>query len=111
MSKRIRHMGMTMTKEAHRRWHDDAPQPMPEKHDALMRRLGITGVEDEEWHRTHLTLREQKMKGLKPVNPFAVGGEFLGWCVKQGWLVHQGKQYLATKEGVRELHKRYQFVV
>jgi hypothetical protein len=100
-------MGMTITKEEHKRWHSDAPQLTPEKHDSLMKKLGITKEEDEDWHRTHLTLREQKMKGLKPVNPFAVGGAFLSWCVKQGWLVERGKQFLATKDGERELRKRF----
>jgi hypothetical protein len=111
MSKRIRHMGMTITRDEHERWHREPPQLTPEKHDSLMKKLGITKEEDEEWHRTHLTLREQKTKGLKSVNPFAVGGGFLSWCVKQGWLVQQGKQYLATKEGVRELRKRYEIAV
>ena len=107
MGKRIRHMGMTMTREENSRWHQEAPQLTPERHDALMKKLGVTREEDEEWHRTHLTLREQKMRGLKSVNPFAVGGGFLDWCVKQGWLVQHGKQYLATREGTSELHKRF----
>jgi hypothetical protein len=111
VSKRIRHMGMTMTKEEHERWHEEAPQLTPEKHDALLKKLGVTKEEDEEWHRKHLTLREQRMKGLKPVNPFAVGGGFLTWCVKQGWLVQQGRQYLATKEGKRQLRERFDIAV
>ncbi len=111
MSRKIRHMGMTITKAQHESWHKEAPQLTPEKHDALMKKLGITREEDEEWHRTHLTLREQKTKGLKPINPFAVGGAFLGWCVRQGWLVQHAKQYLATKEGERELRERFEISV
>ncbi len=111
MSKRIRHMGMTMTKEEHTRWHKDAPQLTPERHDALMKKLGITKGKDEEWHRTHQTLREQKTKGMTPVNPFAVGGAFLSWCISQGWLVQTGKQYFATKEGERELRERFSITV
>lgn len=47
------------------------------------------------------------MKGKKSINPFAVGGGFLAWCVKQGWLIQQDKQYFATKEGARELRERF----
>jgi len=111
MSKRVHHMGMTLTKEEFERWHREAPPLTPEKHDALMKKLGVTKEEDEEWHRTHLTLHEQKMKGLKPVNPFAVGGAFLAWCVKQGWLVQKSRQYLATREGKRELRARFDIKV
>lgn len=109
MGKRIHHMGMTITKEQHDRFHKDAPCLTPERHDAFMKKLGVTKEEDEEWHRTHLTLAEQRAKaaGLKAIDPFAVGGGFLGWCVKQGWLVQRGKQYFATKDGARELRERF----
>ena len=107
MSKRIRHMGMTLTKEQNEQWHRDAPELTPERHDALMKKLGITKEQDEEWHRTHKTLHEQRTRRQKSINPFAVGGGFLAWCVKQGWLVQQGKQYFATKEGLRELRERF----
>ena len=108
MSKRIHHMGMTLEKEEHERWHRDASDLTPEQHEALMKKMGISKEEDEKWHRTHLTLREQRLKGLKGVNAFAVGGAFLGWCVKQGWLVQQGgKEYYATKDGRRQLKERF----
>ena len=107
MSKRVHHMGMTLTKEKHKRWHREVPELTPEQHRALTRKLGITPEQDAEWHRTHETLHEQRMKGRKSINPFAVGGGFLAWCVKQGWLIQQGKQYFATKEGVRELRERF----
>jgi hypothetical protein len=76
-----------------------------------MKKLGVAKEEDEEWHRTHLTLHEVRMKGLKAINPFAVGGAFLAWCVRQGWLVQQNKQYLATKEGARKLRERFEIKV
>jgi len=110
MSKRIRHMGMTMTKEEHARWHaehGDPPTLNSRQQAALMKKLGITKEQDEEWHRTHPGPEERPIKGTKSVNPFAVGGGFLGWCVKQGWLVQQGKRYFVTKEGERELHERF----
>lgn len=114
MGKRIHHMGMILTKEEHDRFHREARELAPDQHDALMAKLGISKEQDEEWHRTHLTLGEQRAKGtkgLKGINCFAVGGGFLSWCVKQGWLVQQGKQYFATKEGARELHDRFDIKV
>jgi hypothetical protein len=103
-------MGMTLTKEAHDRFHREGGNLSPEQHDALMKKLGITREQDEEWHRTHLTLGEERakeMKGLRGINPFAVGGGFLSWCLKQGWLVQRGKQYFATKEGARKLREHF----
>ncbi len=55
MSKRIRHMGMTLTKEEHDQWHGKHPTLTPKQHGALMKRLGVTKEQDEEWHRTHQT--------------------------------------------------------
>jgi len=110
MGKRIHHMGMTLTKEEHDRFHQEKRDLAPEHHDALMKKLGITKEQDEEWHRTHLTLEEQRAKGtkgLRGINPFAVGGGFLSWCVMQGWIVQRGKQYFVTKEGIRELRERF----
>lgn len=107
-------MGMALTKELHDRFHREALDLVPEKHDALMKKLGITKEQDEEWHRTHLTLAEQRAqgtKGLKGVNPFALGAGFLSWCVKEGWLVQRGKQYFATREGARELSERFGITV
>ena len=108
-TRKIHHMGMTLTKEEHDRFHKKGGGLNPEQHDALMRRLGVAKEEDEEWHRTHLTLGEQRAlaKGLKPVNAFALGGGFLAWCEQQGWLVQQRKHYYATAEGVRELRARF----
>lgn len=45
----------------------------------------------------------------KSVNPFAIGGGFLGFCVSKGWLMQEGKgrnaKYFATDEGKEELKK------
>jgi hypothetical protein len=109
MGKRIHHMGMTLTKEAHDRFHKKPVTPTPEQHDALMNKLGVAKEQDEEWHRIHLTLDEQRSRatGIKGINPFVVGGGFLAWCVQQGWLVQRGKQYFVTIEGARELQERF----
>ena len=114
MKKRIHHMGMTLTKEEHDRFHREGRELTPEQHDVFMKKLGITKEQDGEWHRTHLTLDEQKagvMGRLTGINPFAVVGGFLSWCVKQGWVVKKGRQYFATEEGVRELRKRFDIKV
>ncbi len=111
MAKRIHHMGMTLSKEDHDNWHRQAGELSPEKHTALMKRMGITPEEDAEWHRTHQTLHEQRAKDKKAVNPLAVGGAFVEWCVKQGWLAQEGRQYFATKEGARELKGRFEIRV
>ena len=110
MGKKIHHMGMTLTKDEHDRFHREPPTLTPERHDALMKKLGVTKEQDEEWHRTHLTLGEQRAlakTGMKRIDAFALGGGFLDWCVKQGWIVPRGDQHFATKEGARELRERF----
>jgi hypothetical protein len=73
--------------------------------------MGITKEQDEEWHRTHLTLGEQRARGLMHVEPSAIGAGFVEWCLKQGWLVRRGGEYFACKEGIRELDARFDIVV
>jgi hypothetical protein len=75
----VRPTDMTLTKEKHERWHQDTP----------------------------VTLREQRAPHAKNIKPFAIGGAFLDWCGKRGWVLRQGRQYPATKEGVRELPERF----
>ena len=111
--KTIRHMGMTMTDEEHEQWHrehGEHKELTPEEHELLMKHMGISPEEDEKWH------REQKSSGIqpdhsepRPLNPFMIGGGFLTYCVKQGWLTQEGKgnktKYFATEKGRRELAK------
>jgi len=114
MGKRIHHMRMTLTTQEHDRFHREEHEVTPEQHDALMKKLGITREQDEEWHKTHLTLGEQRaegMKALRGINPFAVGGGFLSWCAQQGWIDRRGKQYFATREGIQELRVRFGITV
>ncbi|HZY74591.1 MAG TPA: hypothetical protein VFE22_15890 [Edaphobacter sp.] len=111
MKKRIHHMGMGVTKDAHDDFHRTAPDLGPKQHAALMKRMGIAKEQDEEWHRTHLTLGEQRARGLVRLDPLAVGAAFVEWCAKQGWIVDRGKDRFATPEGVRELAARFEIVV
>jgi hypothetical protein len=111
MAKRIHHMGKTIAREENRDFHQRAPDLSPKEHAALMKRMGITQEQDEEWHRTHLTLGEQRTQGLTHVEPSAIGAGFVQWCVRQGWLVQRGEEYFASKEGIRELAARFEIVV
>ncbi len=107
MAKRIRHLGMTITKTEHDDFHKTMPVLTPKQHAAMMKRMGITKAQDEEWHRTHATLAEQRVKGLKRINPIAVGTGFLDFCVEQGWLVHQQREYFVQQGGALELRERF----
>jgi hypothetical protein len=111
MAKRIHHMGMIIGKADHDEFHGSAPDLEPKQHEALMKRMGITKEQDEAWHRTHLTLGEQRARGLTHIDPPAIGAGFIEWCVKQGWLVRRGKECFASKDGVRELGARFDIIV
>ncbi len=65
MAKRIHHMGKTLTKEEHDQFHKEPRALSPEQHESLIKKLGVTKEEDDEWHRTHLTLAEQHAKEKK----------------------------------------------
>jgi hypothetical protein len=104
--KPIRHMGMAMSEEEHRRWHEERKGQglTPAEHEKLMKHLGISAQEDRRWHeaqqRAPAAGAEAPPKG-DPVNCFAIGGGFLEYCVKQGWLLKQS-QGRATKYFVTE---------
>ena len=87
----IRHMGMTMTEAEHRKWHaeHDGKELTETEHRQLMEHLGIGEGEDRRWHEAQ-SLPEKESSG-DPVNPFAIGGGFLDYCVRQGWLIRQGR--------------------
>jgi hypothetical protein len=111
MSKRIHHMGMVVGKDEHDAFHKSAPDLTPKQHDSLMKRLGVTKEEDKEWHRTHLTLGEQRAEGLTRVEPAVIGAGFVAWCVRQGWIVERGQERYCTREGICELQERFEIVV
>lgn len=113
--KPIRHMGMTMTEEEHRRWHQehDGKELTPEEHRQLMTHLGISEEEDAKWHEAREAGRAETVPEAgpqgEPVNPFAIGGAFLDYCVRQGWLIRQGRgramKYYVTEAGREALAK------
>jgi len=110
MVKRNKHFGMEMTDEEHQKWHDGHREMTSEQHKAFMKKMGISEEEDKKWHEAHDELDQTKSHvGLKSVNPFAVGGGFLDYCIKQGWLIREKKgrhaKYYVTKEGEKELKK------
>ena len=111
MTKRIHHMGMTLAKPDHERFHRAAPELTDKQHDALMKRMGVSREQDEEWHRTHLTLAEQRTQGLTRIDIPAVSSAFVQWCVSQGWLIQRGSEYFATKTGHRNLADRFEIQV
>lgn len=107
-SKLVFHMGMTMTEEEHQKWHDEHPEMTPELHSAFMKKMGISEEEDKKWHMEHgEPPKHPSTTEKKTVNPFAIGGGFLNYCVKQGWLIQEGKgrnaKYYVTKEGEGKL--------
>ena len=111
--KTIRHMGMTMTEKEHEQWHRDHKEHKeltPEEHKLLMKHMGISPEEDKKWHRERKGVGVQPDDSdVRPLNPFMIGGGFLTYCVKQGWLIQEGKgnktKYFATEKGRHELAK------
>jgi len=112
--KLIRHMGMTLSEEEHRRWHEQhqGKSLTPQEHEKLMKHLGISAEEDRRWHETQQPAPagagEAPPDG-DPVNPFAIGGGFLEYCVQQGWLIKRGRgraiKYYVTDAGRAALAK------
>jgi ABC-type xylose transport system substrate-binding protein len=109
VDKKVKHMGMTMTEEEHEKWHKEQHEMTPQQHEALMKKMSISKEEDKEWHKKHSVTKALRKQVQKLINPFAVGGGFLNYCVKQGWLVQRGKgrsaKYYVTEEGEAELRK------
>lgn len=108
--KTIRHMGMTMTDKEHEQWHRKHKELTPEEHEQLMKHMGISPEEDEKWHREQKNVAAHPDDSdAGPLNPFMIGGGFLTYCVKHGWLTREGKgnksKYFATEKGRRELAK------
>jgi hypothetical protein len=101
---------MNITEEEHARWHAEHGEMTPEKHRKLMEKMGISEEEDRRWHAEHGSPGPAEMDSRgESVNPFAVGGGFLDYCVRQGWLNREGKgrtaRYTATATGREELAK------
>ena len=101
---------MEMTDEEHKKWHDGHQKMTPAEHKAFMKKMGISEEDDKKWHEAHNEpKRTESTLGLKSVNPFAIGGGFLDYCIKQGWLILEKKgrqvKYYITKEGEKGLRK------
>ena len=108
MGKRIRHMGMAMTEGEHKKWHRDGQAMTKEQHKALMEEMGIGKKDDKKWHKGHEpSVKSSDTRRL--VNPFAIGGGFLDYCVKHEWLIREGNgrnaKYFLTKDGKGKLEK------
>jgi hypothetical protein len=106
--KMIRHMGMTMTEEEHRKWHEqhEGGELTPQEHARLMKRLGVGEEEDREWHQAQGAGAKKdflKPSEDEPVDVLAVGAGFVAYCVKQGWLIQRGrgqaKKHFVTAAG------------
>ncbi len=106
--KPIRHMGMAMSEEEHRRWHEQHQGQglTPEEHEKLMKHLGVSAAEDRRWHEAQASgpaAAAEASPGGEPVNSFAIGGGFFEYCVRQGWLTKQGRgrgtKYYVTEAG------------
>jgi len=104
----IRHMGMTMSEEEHRQWHEKhrGQRLTPEEHEKLMEHLGASEEEDRKWHEAEgvppVEAPEPPPNGQR-VNCFAIGGGFIEYCVRQGWLIRRGRaraaKYYVTEAG------------
>ena len=110
VGKKVKHMGMTMTEEEHEKWHRELGEITPKEHELLTEKMGITKEQHEEWHKEHGVQSEsQGGSTRKSLNPFAIGGGFLDYCVIQGWLIREVKgrsaRYYATEKGKEELKK------
>jgi hypothetical protein len=105
----IRHMGMTMTEQEHRRWHQEheGKSLTPEEHEKLMEHLGVSREQDRQWHKAQKTgegeSSPEPVPDGDPVNCLAIGGGFLEYCVRQGWLIRQRRgratRYYVTEAG------------
>lgn len=105
---KISHMGMVMTEEEHERWHTENREILPEEHEKLMRKMGVSKEQDAVWHTQHeeLVVNEDS---LLSVNPFMIGGGFIDYCIGKGWMTREGKgkatRYYLTKIGKEEIKK------
>ncbi len=111
MAKKIKHMGMDITENEHKQFHKKYgahPKLNSRQHKKMMQNAGISETDDKKWHEEN-DVPSKTNKILQPLNPFAVGGGFLAYCAKQGWVIIDGKgrnsRYYITPEGKKELLK------
>jgi hypothetical protein len=73
-----------------------------------IRHMGISSAEDRKWHEAQGAAANKPDEATpeeRSVNCFAIGGGFLDYCVKQGWLIRQ-KHGKATKYYVTEVGRK-----
>lgn len=76
--------------------------------------MGISKEQDEQWHKAQEACQNEAAADAvplgDPVNPFAIRGAFLQYCVGQGWPIQQGRgrtmKYYVTEAG-REVPADY----
>jgi hypothetical protein len=77
----------------------------PAEHEKLMKRFGVNPEQERQWHKAQKTGEGESpaepVPEGDPVNPFAIGGGFLEYCVRQGWLIRH-RRGRATKYYVTE---------
>lgn len=107
----MKHMGISP--EEDKKWHEEHGAMTMEDHaelSELLEKKGISKEEQRKWHQQRKNAAEQRGESdTRPLNPFMIGGGFLAYCVKQGWLIQEGKgnktKYFATNKGRQELAK------
>ena len=106
----VKHMGISP--EEDEKWHREHGAMTPEDHLRMVEMLekkGISKEKQKKWHQEKSVRTQSDGSEGKPLNPFVIGGGFLTYCVKQGWLTKEGKgnktKYFATEKGKRELTK------
>ncbi|MFX1570868.1 MAG: hypothetical protein ACFFCV_21220 [Promethearchaeota archaeon] len=111
MAKKIHHMGMNISPEEHDKWHLDHKGMTNEEHTTLIKKMGITKEEDEQWHKENNNTEILEEKNMTPINPYLVGGGFLNYCIKRNWITQKGKgrnaKYFISIEGIEQLKKKY----
>ncbi len=103
---------MGISPEEDKKWHREHGAMTPEDHvriAEMLEKKGISKEEQQKWHQEKSAGMQPEGSESKPLNPFMIGGGFLTYCVKQGWLIQEGKgtktRYFATEQGRRELAK------
>ncbi len=73
------------------------------------RQMFIDSMEPTEMDLPKENSSEEKKDTLLAVNPYAIGGGFLMYCIAQGWIIREGvghtARYFITKNGITELAK------
>ena len=103
-------MEIKLSQQKHEQCHCKHQDISPEQHKKMIQKMGISEKEEAKWHAANPSSPKDKdHEKNKSINPFAVGGGFLAYCVRQGWLIQQGKgrltKYYPTDEGRTELAK------